>query len=158
MTTSAHIDRFILDSMPPPEQWPEFIFETPELQFPQRMNATAWLLDRAVAEGDGERVAIISGELRWSYRELQQQVNRLARLLTEDLGVQTGNRVLLRGMNSPWLAAGWLASLTSSRPSIPLPKIQPWLPSPPAPPVYPRAAFMLIGTSSPCAKCSRAIA
>ena len=109
MTTSAHIDRFILDSMPPPEQWPEFIFETPELQFPQRMNATAWLLDRAVAEGDGERVAIISDDLRWSYRELQQQVNRLARLLTEELGVQPGNRVLLRGMNSPWLAAGWLA-------------------------------------------------
>ena len=109
MTTSAHIDRFILDSMPPPEQWPEFIFETPELQFPQRMNATAELLDRAVADGDGERIVIISGELRWSYRELQQQVNRLARLLTEDLGVQPGNRVLLRGMNSPWLAAGWLA-------------------------------------------------
>ena len=30
-------------------------------------------------------------------------------MLTEDFGLQPGNRVLLRGPNSPWLAAAWLA-------------------------------------------------
>ena len=109
MTRSAHVDRFILDSMPPHDQWPEFIFETPELQFPERLNATVELLDRAVSEGDGERIAIIGADLRWTYRELQRQVNRLARLLTEDMGVLPGNRVLLRGMNAPWMAVAWLA-------------------------------------------------
>lgn len=109
MARSAHVDRFVDDCMPPLEQQPEFIFETPELQFPATLNAAVELLDRAVAEGDGERVAIIGEDLRWTYRDLQQQVNRLARLLVDDLGLVPGNRVLLRGANSPWFAAGWLA-------------------------------------------------
>jgi 2-aminobenzoate-CoA ligase len=109
MTRSAHTDSFVRDNLPPPALWPELIFETPELQFPERLNATTALLDRAVAEGDGERIAIIGNNIRWTYRDLQQQVNRLANLLTGDLGVQPGNRVLLRGANSPWLAVCWLA-------------------------------------------------
>ena len=32
-------------------------------------------------------------------------------MLTEDFGLRPGQRVLLRGPNSPWLAAGWLAVL-----------------------------------------------
>jgi len=43
---------------------PEFIFETPELQFPEHLNATALLLDKAVAEGAGERTAKIQTEVR----------------------------------------------------------------------------------------------
>jgi len=109
MTRSAHHDSFVRDNLPPPALWPELIFETPELQFPEQLNATSALLDRAVAEGDGERIAIIGNGIRWTYRTLQQQVNRLANLLTDDLGLQPGNRVLLRGANSPWLAACWLA-------------------------------------------------
>jgi 2-aminobenzoate-CoA ligase len=109
MTGSAHVDRFVIDNLPPREQWPEFIFETPDLQFPERLNAAALLVDRAVAEGDGERLAIVGNGVRWTYAELQRQVNRLARLLTEDMGLVPGNRVLLRGANSPWLGAAWLA-------------------------------------------------
>lgn len=109
MTRSAHLDSFVRDNLPPREQWPELIFETPELQFPERLNATTALLDQAVAEGDGDRVAIIGNEIRWTYADLLSQVNRLARVLTEDMGLVPGNRVLLRGANSPWLAACWLA-------------------------------------------------
>lgn len=36
-------------------------------------------------------------------------MNRLAAVLVEDLGLVPGNRVLLRGTNTPWLAACWLA-------------------------------------------------
>ncbi len=109
MPHSAHVDRFVREHLPAPEQWPELIFEAPGLQFPERLNATALLLDRAVAEGDGARTALIGARERWSYRELQQQVNRLAQLLVREMGVQPGNRVLLRGANAPWLAAAWLA-------------------------------------------------
>lgn len=109
MSTSAHIDRFVIDHLPPVEQWPELVFERPELQFPAQLNATTELLDRAVAEGHGERPAIIGKDIHWSYRQLQQQVNRLARVLVEDMGLVAGNRVLLRGANTPWLAACWLA-------------------------------------------------
>src|SRR5262249_32301676 len=43
------------------------------------------------------------------YRELYEHVNRIARVLVEDLGLVPGNRVLLRGPNTPLLAACWLA-------------------------------------------------
>lgn len=111
MTESAHVDRFVRDHLPPPEQWPEFLFETPELQFPERLNAVVELLDRAIDQGHGERPAILGPGLRWTWGELEQQVNRIARVLTEDLGLVPGNRVLLRGANSPMLATCWLAVL-----------------------------------------------
>ena len=109
MKHTAHTDRFVFDNLPPLKDWPELIFELDELQFPERLNATVALLDQAVAEGDGDRVAIIGSPFRWTYRDLQAQVNRLARVLVQDMQLQPGNRVLLRGFNSPWLAAAWLA-------------------------------------------------
>ncbi|SCK28822.1 AMP-binding protein [Vogesella sp. LIG4] len=109
MTQSAHVDRFVIDNLPPPELWPELCFTRPELQFPPRLNAAVRLLDDAVAEGHGERTAIIGKDGSWTYAQLQAQVNRLARLLCEDMGLQPGNRVLLRGANSPMFAALWLA-------------------------------------------------
>ncbi|HRP97441.1 MAG TPA: aldehyde dehydrogenase family protein, partial [Rhodocyclaceae bacterium] len=94
MERSAHVDRFVIDNLPPADEWPELIFERPELQFPPHLNATATLLDRAVAEGHGERVAVIGKDVRWTYRELQRRVDGLARVLVEDMGVVPGNRVL----------------------------------------------------------------
>ncbi|MDP6475645.1 MAG: AMP-binding protein [Alphaproteobacteria bacterium] len=105
---SAHIDTFAAANLPPPEALPEFIFSRPELQYPARLNCVTELLDRAVAEGDGERTAILAPGLSWSYAELQHKVNCVAELLREDLGIVPGNRVLLRAANSPMLAACWL--------------------------------------------------
>ena len=110
MTPSAHVDSFARDHLPPREQWPEFIFEGPELQFPQRLNAVRQLLDRAVLAGQGARPCLIDGQgTVWSYQDLLKTVNRICRVLVEDLGLRTGNRVLLRGANSPMLAACFLA-------------------------------------------------
>ena len=36
---SAHADSFARDHLPPPEQWPEFIFTRPELQYPERLRS-----------------------------------------------------------------------------------------------------------------------
>jgi 2-aminobenzoate-CoA ligase len=109
MTRSAHVDTFAQDHLPPREQWPELIFELPELQFPERMNCAHELLDRWVAQGQGDRRCIQGAGVDWSYAELQAQANRIAQVLVEDLGVVPGNRVLLRGANSPMLAACWFA-------------------------------------------------
>ncbi|MDE2371815.1 MAG: AMP-binding protein [Burkholderiales bacterium] len=106
---SAHIDRYAIEHLPPREQWPEMLFELPELQFPPRLNCAVELLDRAVAAGRGDNPCIYGAGVRWSYAELQSQVNRIARVLVDELGVVPGNRVLLRGANSPMLAAGWFA-------------------------------------------------
>ena len=109
MGISAHVDRFVRDGMPPPEQWPDLIFETPELQFPEQLNAAVALLDNAVRDGHGDRPAMIGEGIRWSYREIQRRVDQLAHLPTENMELVPGNRVLLRGANSPWLAVCWLA-------------------------------------------------
>ncbi|HEX9166763.1 MAG TPA: AMP-binding protein [Gemmatimonadales bacterium] len=109
MTAPAHRDSFVRDNLPPAEEWPVLLFDRPELQFPLRLNATVELLDRAVVEGDGDRIAILSSGLRWTYHDLQDQVDRIARVLVEECGLVPGNRVLLRGANSPMQAAAWLA-------------------------------------------------
>ena len=94
---TAHVDTFARDHLPPRETWPELIFDLPELSMPTRMNVATELLDRAVERGWGDRAAILApGGLRWTYRELLAQSNRIARVLAEDLGLVPGNRVLLR--------------------------------------------------------------
>ncbi|MFJ8198669.1 AMP-binding protein [Streptomyces sp. NPDC096152] len=107
-TTSAHVDTFARDHLPPPDQWPELHFDLPELRYPTRLNCAAELMDHA----DPGRPAFhfASGE-SWTYGELRTRVDRIAHLLTGDLGVVPGNRVLLRGPTGPWLAACWLAVL-----------------------------------------------
>lgn len=107
MAQTALVDRFVLDRLPPAELLPEFLFELPELQYPERLNCAGPLLDRWVAAGGGERVALRAPGLTWTYRDLWVHANRVARVLTEDLGLQPGNRVLLRAPNHPMLAACW---------------------------------------------------
>jgi 2-aminobenzoate-CoA ligase len=109
---SAHRDPFCRAALPPRELWPEMCYDAlPELAYAARLNCAAELLDRRVAEGDGERIAIHSSSGRWSYRQLLETANRVAHALVDDLGVVPGNRVLLRGPNTPMLAACWFAVL-----------------------------------------------
>ena len=56
MIRSAHVDTFARDHLPAPELLPEFLFELPELQFPERLNCAGELLDRWVAAGQGSRL------------------------------------------------------------------------------------------------------
>ena len=104
---SAHVDTFARDHMPPMDQQPEFLFELPELQFPAQLNCATELLDSAVARGFGPRVCIRADGLQWSYADLLERANRVAEVLVSEMGLQTGNRVLLRAPNNPMLAACW---------------------------------------------------
>ena len=106
---SAHVDSFARDRLPPPHELPEFLFEAPELQFPDHLNCATELLDRWVERGQGDRLCVQGHGVRWSYGDLQRQANRIARVLVEDLGLLPGHRVLMRGANSPMLAACWFA-------------------------------------------------
>ncbi|GLB69141.1 AMP-binding protein [Arthrobacter mangrovi] len=112
LSPSAHVDSFTRDHLPPAEQWPVLEFTLPELQYPDRLNAAAVLIDDAVATFGADRPALHTPEGEtWSYGQLQQRANQVAQVLTEDLGVVPGNRVLLRGPNNPWLVAAWLGVL-----------------------------------------------
>ena len=109
MSFTAHLDTFARDHLPPPGLQPEFLFDRPELQFPEQLNCATELLDRWVASGQGERLCIQGQGIRWTYADLQREANAIANVLVHDMGLVPGNRVLLRGANSPRLAACWFA-------------------------------------------------
>ena len=46
-----------------------------------------------------------------TYAELLRQVDAIAHVLTRDLKLVPGSRVLLRGFNGQWMAAAWLATV-----------------------------------------------
>ena len=108
--TTAHLDTFARDHLPAPEAQPEFRFDLPELQFPERLNCATELLDRHVAAGRGEHMCVSApGGIAWTYAELQRQADRIAHVLVKDMGLVPGNRVLLRAANKPMLVACWFA-------------------------------------------------
>ena len=109
MSYTAHTDTFARDNLPPRSQWPEFLFELPELQYPGRMNCATELLDKPVTRGYGHRVALRTPDGECTYTQLFTQANRLANVLVRDMGLKPGNRVLLRGPNNPMMAACWFA-------------------------------------------------
>ena len=112
MARSAHEDSFARDHLPPRDQWPDFVFSLPELDYPVRLNAVSELLDSHVAAGRGAADCMVAGDgTVWSYAETARYVNRIARVLTGKLGMRPGHRVLLRAPNSPMLAAVYLAIL-----------------------------------------------
>lgn len=109
MAASAHVDTFAEDRLPPRDRWPDLVFTLPELQYPERLNCATQLLDRHIAQGHGGRRCIVAPGLTWTYDDLYRTSNRIARVLSEDLGVVPGNRVLLRAPNTPMMAACWFA-------------------------------------------------
>ena len=106
-TSSAHLDTFCRDRLPPPELWPQLRFDLAELRYPERLNAAAELL----AGPAGHRPCVRGSGIDWSYRELREHAHRVAAVLVQDHGLVPGNRVLLRGPNEPWLVACWLGVL-----------------------------------------------
>jgi 2-aminobenzoate-CoA ligase len=109
MTRSGHVDSFTRDHLPPQEEMPEFRFAQADLNYPERLNCVAELLDRWVAAGKGDQPCLVTPSETLTYASLQERVNRMANVLTRDLGLVTGNRVLLRGPNNAMMAAAWLA-------------------------------------------------
>jgi len=100
-------DSFVRDRLPPPELLPEFRFDLPELQYPERLNAAAELLKG----GAPDALAVINEHGRWTYAELDHFSGRIARLLVEEEGLISGNRVLLRGPNCYTMFAAWIGVL-----------------------------------------------
>ncbi|MEE8435983.1 MAG: AMP-binding protein, partial [bacterium] len=103
-------DTFARDNLPPRELWPEMDYSVlSELDYPESLNCAAELLDRFVEAGGGERIVFRGPGGVWRYGELLEKANRIANVLTGELGLRPGNRVLLRGPNHPMLAACWFA-------------------------------------------------
>src|SRR6186997_2669200 len=109
MAQSGHVDTFTRDNLPPREQWPEFKFRMWDIQYPERLNCVTHWVDRWVEAGQGDRPCLLSPAESLTYANLAERVNRIANVLTRDLGMVPGNRVLLRGPNSPMMVAVYFA-------------------------------------------------
>ena len=72
------MDTFAKDRLPPKELWPRLHFDLPELRYPDRLNCATVLLDDAIAEGHGDRPAIVTDAGAITYRELLARANRIA--------------------------------------------------------------------------------
>src|SRR5882672_1300240 len=107
MIPSAHLDTFARDNLPPQSQWPEFRFTLPELQYPERLNCVSEFVDKWIAAA-GDRIAIVSPAETLSYAQLAERINRIANVLTRDLALVAGNRVLLRAPNNATAIAAYL--------------------------------------------------
>ncbi len=87
---------------------PDRVYTLPALRYPTRLNVGVELLD-VNADGDrGGRPAVHAGDRVLTYRELARQVNRLCHGL-RGLGLEPGERVLLRLPNVPEFIVAWLA-------------------------------------------------
>ncbi|MFC0850046.1 AMP-binding protein [Streptomyces noboritoensis] len=107
---SAHADTFVRDHLPPGPLQPDLLLGMPSLRFPARLNCGWELLEGGGSLDRAQRPAVLSPHgVRWTYEQLTAVVARIVHVLTEDMGLVPGNRVLLRGANTPMLAAIWLA-------------------------------------------------
>jgi 2-aminobenzoate-CoA ligase len=89
------------DHLPPRELWPKRVYTLPEFAtYAERFNPTEELLGKAVAAGRGERAAVLFEDQRITYNQLLTQASKFANALRE-LGVQEGDRVILRTPNIP---------------------------------------------------------
>lgn len=112
---TGHIDGFTRAALPPMDQWPVMNL-TGVYDVPPRLNAAVELLDNTIAAGHGDRVVLVTpdaagGWTETTYAGLASDVDAIAHVLVSEMGLVSGNRVLLRGYNGRWLAAAWLATL-----------------------------------------------
>src|SRR2546430_14143285 len=83
LSDSAPLDPFCRARLPPLDQWPEFRFDLPELNYPERLNCAAELLDVTAARDGADRPCLLSSTETWTYGETVRRTNQLARVLTE---------------------------------------------------------------------------
>ena len=108
MYESVHSDSFSRDNLPPYAAWPDLLLDG--FDYGARLNAAVELTDAMVDRGFGDAVALIGNGRQRTYKELADWTNRLAHVLVDDLGIQPGNRVLIRSANNPAMVACWLAA------------------------------------------------
>ncbi|WP_321813036.1 MULTISPECIES: AMP-binding protein [unclassified Paraburkholderia] len=123
MQPTAHGDTFARDHLPPESQWPVLLLDNPDVDYPERLNCAAELLDGAIAAGYGDRPAIWSEvddrPEATTYAQLREMVDRSAHVLIDNMGLEPGNRVLLRGPNTLQMAVALLAALKAGLVAVP---------------------------------------
>jgi len=77
---------------------------------PEEFNAASYFVDRHIAEGRGDKVAIECGDRRVTYRELFEQVNRVGHAFKK-AGVRIEERAFLLLLDTPEFAACFFGAI-----------------------------------------------
>ena len=89
-----------------------------ELNLPRQFNAAEYFVDRNVAEGRGNKSAIIHEDQQFTYEQVQEKVNRTANMLA-DLGVRMENRVMLLLRDTPEMIFSFYGAIKAG--AVPIP-------------------------------------
>ena len=89
-----------------------------ELNLPRNFNAAEYFVDRNMAEGRGDKAAILYEDQVISYRRLAENVNRTANALCE-LGVGMENRVMLLLRDTPEMIFSFYGAIKAG--AVPIP-------------------------------------
>ena len=116
---STYTDRFVAERLPPRSEWPVMLYPQDSLHGDSPLNLVSLLLDQAMDKPWADRPLFRSADQTLSYREALSAVNQRVHLLRSQAGVQTGNRVLLRGHNSIGFALAWLAVVKAGLIAVP---------------------------------------
>ena len=106
---TAHTDRFVLERLPPRDQWAVMLYPAGAPAGTDALNLVVQLLDNAMHSPWADAPLFRSVDGNMTYREALAAVNQRVNLLREHCGLQAGNRVLIRGHNSIAFALAWLA-------------------------------------------------
>lgn len=105
---TAQTDRFVHDRLPSRSDWPVFIYAPGSPTGDQLLNLIHELLDKSLHAPWADKVLFRDPYQSITYREAYALVNQRAHAIL-NIGLEPGNRVLLRGTNSIGFALAWLA-------------------------------------------------
>ncbi|WP_445458178.1 AMP-binding protein [Flavobacterium sp. HNIBRBA15423] len=106
-----YIDNFAHNNLPSIDLQPNYLCDLPQFQHPEMLNCVERLLDNHIKNENGDAVCIRTFNETWTYKDLYEKANQIANILVDDLGLVSGNRVLLRSANNPMMVACWFAIL-----------------------------------------------
>jgi benzoate-CoA ligase family protein len=90
------------------------------LGVPEVFNAATWFVDRNVAEGRGDHVAIECGDARITYDEVRRNVNRAGNALRDRFGVRPEERVVLLLLDGPAFVYSFFGAIKIGAVPVPL--------------------------------------
>jgi benzoate-CoA ligase family protein len=92
---------------------------TAPLPIPEEFNAASYFVDRHIAEGRGEKVAIECGDRLVTYRDLFESVNQVGNALKK-LDVRPEERVFLLLLDTPEFAASFFGAIKIGAVPVPV--------------------------------------
>ena len=91
----------------------------PTLELPERLNAVEALVDVHIAEGRGQKAAILCGDQTVTYQGIYESVNRFGNVL-KGLGVRMEERVGILLPDTPEFAFAFFGSMKMGAVAIPM--------------------------------------